>query len=70
MDGDSRTVRCDVSGYLFARSMVRACHEPNVARRYGRGGTANVSVYVCMRCRNAIHYRYHGGVSCGLECCV
>lgn len=60
-------VRCDVSGYIFSESNTRRCREPAVVKRYGTGGVAHVSVWVCNRCRHAVHYPMHGGLGCELE---
>lgn len=59
-------VRCDVTGKMFHYSSVRKCRDEAVIRRYGVGGEANVCVWVCMKCKHAIHYKLHGGVGCGL----
>ena len=61
------SVRCDVSGLMFASCMVRDCKDPAVIKRYGTGGVAKVSVYVCRKCRHAIHYKFHGGLGCELD---
>ena len=62
-----KPIRCDVSGKIFTASMVRKCHEEAVVRRYGTGGEANVSVWICRKCKHAIHYKFHGGLGCELE---
>lgn len=60
-------VRDDVIGKSFAPCAVRSCPEPHVIARYGVGGVANVSVYTCRKCRHKVEYKYHGGISCGLD---
>lgn len=61
------TVRDDVIGKAFADCLMRPCPEPHVKKRYGTGGVANVSVYVCRKCRYVKTYKLHGGVSCTYE---
>lgn len=58
-------VRCDVSGKMFTPGCVRSCPEPHVIKKFGVGGVANVSVYVCRKCRYVIKHPMMGGVSCG-----
>ena len=60
-------IRDEVIGKSFAACMMRPCPEPHVIARYGIGGVANVSVYTCRKCRYKVEYKYHGGLSCGLE---
>ena len=60
-------VRCDVSGKMFTPGCVRSCPEPHVIKKYGVGGVANVSVYVCRKCRYVIKHKWMGGVSCGYQ---
>lgn len=60
-------IRCDVTGKVFYPSSVRKCLDGAVIKRYGVGGVANVSVYVCAKCKHAIHYKWHGGLGCELE---
>ena len=60
-------IRCDVSGMYFHPCAIRKCPDEAVVRRYGVGGVANVSVWICRKCRNAVIYKYHGGVRCVLE---
>lgn len=57
-------VRDDVIGKAFSDCLMRSCPEPHVIKRYGTGGVANVSVYVCRKCRYRKEYELHGGVSC------
>lgn len=64
---DSRPVRCDVSGKVFYHGCVRECHDEAVTRRYGVGGVAHVSIWVCRRCRHAIVNPFHGGIGCDHE---
>ena len=63
----SDAVQCDVTGRTYAACSVRECPEPNVIRRYGSGGKAHVSVYVCQKCKYAVHYQFFGGLSCELD---
>lgn len=58
-------VRDDVIGKSFSPGCVRSCPEPHVIKRYGTGSQANVSVYVCRKCRYVIKHKWMGGVSCG-----
>ena len=60
-------VRDDVLGKRFPPYAVRACPDPAVIKRYATGGVANVSIYVCRKCKHAITFQHHGGVGCGLE---
>lgn len=60
-------IRCDVSGKLFRALSVRECHDEAVIRRYGVGGKCNVSLWVCRKCKHAIHYQFHGGLGCELD---
>lgn len=62
-------IRDDVIGKAFPRCAMRSCPEPHVIKRYGVGGTANVSVYTCRRCKYHRSHPLHFGVSCayGLE---
>lgn len=60
-------VRDDVIGRSFAPCAVRPCPEPHVIARFGVGGVANVSIYTCRKCKYKVEYKYHGGLSCGLE---
>ena len=64
---DSKPVRCDISGKTFYHGAIRECRDEAVTRRYGVGGVAHVSVWVCRKCRHAIQYKYHGGLGCELE---
>ena len=59
----------DVLRLKFASVLMRKCPNEKVIERYGTGGVANVSIYVCYRCKYARRYRFHGGIGCsyGLE---
>lgn len=60
-------IRCDIDGKEYHN--CRPCPEPHVIARYGVGGVANVSYWVCKKCKYHAEYKWHGGVSCtyGLE---
>ena len=60
-------VRCDVSGRVFSSSLVRKCRDSAVISQYGVGGEANVSIWICRKCKHAIAYKLHGGLGCELE---
>ena len=55
----------DVIGKAFSPGCVRSCPHPNVIKKYGIGGKANVSVYTCRMCRYVIKEQMMGGVRCG-----
>lgn len=57
-------VRDDVIGKRFAVCCMRSCPHPEVIKKFGVGGVANVSVYTCKKCRFHREYKLHGGVSC------
>ncbi len=57
----------DVLGKMFSPGCVRSCPHPGVVSKYGIGGKANVSVYVCRKCRYVVKHKWMGGVSCGYE---
>lgn len=57
-------IRDDVLLLTFPRCAMRQCPHPSVIRKYGVGGVANVSLYVCRRCKYHETYQYHGGVGC------
>ena len=57
-------ILCDVSGHLFKPCSIRQCPEPHVIKRYGTGGVANVSVWVCRKCPYHQNQKLFGGVSC------
>lgn len=54
----------NVLGKAFYAGCMRSCPHPKVIEKYGVGGKANVSVYVCRKCRFRKEYKTHGGVSC------
>lgn len=58
-------VRCDVSGKRFSPGCIRSCPEPHVIAKYGIGGAANVSIWVCRMCKYHINEKWFGGVRCG-----
>lgn len=58
-------IRCDVSGHMFAPCAVRSCPEPHVIERYGTGGVANVSIYVCRKCKYGVADKFCGAMECG-----
>lgn len=58
-------VRDDVNGKMFSPGAVRSCPEPNVIKRFGTGGVANVSVYTCRKCRYHQDMKWFGGTKCG-----
>jgi hypothetical protein len=62
-----KPIRDDVLGKSFAPCCMRSCPEPHVIKRYGTGGQANVSVYVCRKCRYHEDMKWFGGVKCGYE---
>ena len=59
-----KPIRDDVLGKEFYAGCMRSCPHPKVIEKYGVGGKANVSVYVCRKCRFRKEYKTHGGVSC------
>ena len=63
---DNYAKRDDVNGKLFSPGCVRSCPHPDVIKKYGTGGVANVSVYTCKKCRYVKKFPMHGGVGC--EC--
>ena len=73
--GDSKTrfepkykpIRDDVLGKEFYAGCMRSCPHPKVIERYGVGGKAMVSVYVCRKCRHHIDEKWFGGVRCGYD---
>ena len=62
-----KSIRDDVLGKEFYAGCMRACPHPKVIERYGVGGEANVSVYVCRKCRYHTEFKLHGGVGCGYK---
>ena len=61
---DNYAKRDDVNGKLFSLGCVRSCPHPDVIKKYGTGGVANVSVYTCKKCRYVKKFPMHGGVGC------
>ena len=57
----------DVLRKMFSSSIMRSCPNEAVIKRYGTGGKAMVSIYVCKRCTHCVKYKWHGGIGCGLE---
>lgn len=53
-----------VLNLYFAECAVRECPHPSVIKRYGTGGVANVSLYVCKKCKFKETYEGYGGVGC------
>lgn len=62
-------IMCDVTLKRFNKHMVRECPEPHVIARYGTGGIANVSIYICQKCKYKRTFQYMGAVGCnyGME---
>ena len=62
-------IRCDVTGHMFSPCAVRRCPEPHVIDKYGLGGEAHVSVWVCKTCRYGEKDKYCDAYGCkyGLE---
>lgn len=58
-------VLCNVTGKMFAPVCVRECKEPHVVDRYGIGGKANVSIYVCRKCKYKVTVQNCGALGCG-----
>ena len=58
-----------VYGYQFRESTMRECPHPAVRKNYASAiGHCYVSPWTCRtKCRYAVTYRMHGGVSCGYE---
>lgn len=54
----------DVLHQTFPQCCMRECPHPSVIKRYGVGGVANVSLYVCKKCKFSETYDFHGGVGC------
>lgn len=61
------SIRDDVLGKEFYAGCIRSCPHPKVIERFGVGGRANVSVYVCRKCRYHEDMKWFGGVKCGYE---
>ena len=60
-------MRDDVLGKEFHDISVRSCPEPHVIQRYGTGGEAKVSVWICRKCKYSVTYKDHGGVGCSYK---
>lgn len=56
---------CNVTGKMFSPCCVRECKEPHVVDRYGIGGKAMVSIYVCRKCKYKVKTPYCGALGCG-----
>ena len=57
----------DVLRKRFAPVLMRKCPSEAVIRRYGTGGVANVSIYVCKHCTHSVKHPQIGAWYCGLE---
>lgn len=57
----------DVLRKTFAPVLMRKCPNEAVIRRYGTGGIANVSIYVCKKCAYGHKHKMMGAWYCGLE---
>lgn len=57
----------DVLLKKFAPVLMRKCPSEAVIRRYGTGGIANVSIYVCKKCAYGHKHKMMGAWYCGLE---
>ena len=57
----------DVLQRRFSSSIMRSCPNEAVIRKYGTGGKAMVSIYVCKKCKLHTEFKMHGGIGCGLE---
>lgn len=62
---ERKPIRDDVLGLNLYAGCMRSCPHPKVIERYGVGGKANVSVYVCKKCRHHIDEKWFGGVRRG-----
>ena len=60
-------IMCDVLLKQFSTRMVRQCPHPKVIERYGTGGVANVSIYVCQKCMYKRTFQYCGAIGCSYE---
>lgn len=56
-------IKCDVLGYMLHSCEIRTCMHPAIVRKYGRSGTANVSVWACVHCQFAERVEA-GGMRC------
>ena len=57
----------DVLRKMFSSSIMRSCPDEAVIKRYGTGGKAMVSVYVCKHCKHSAKHPQMGAWYCGLE---
>lgn len=55
----------NVRNQQFDEHVMRECPNPKIIEKYGQNGKCMVSVYTCLRCKRAVHYQWHGGISCG-----
>lgn len=62
-----KPIRDDVIGKRFAACCMRSCPHPEVIKKFGVGGEANVSIYTCRKCKFRKEYKFHGGIGCGYE---
>lgn len=62
-----RPVLCDVTQKLFAPCCVQECREPRVAKKYGDGLVAHVSIYVCRKCKYKVPVQFCGALGCALR---
>ena len=58
-------VLCNVTGKMYSPCCVKECKEPHVVERYGIGGKANVSIYVCRKCKYKVTTPFCGALGCG-----
>ena len=58
------TVLDDVLKQKFPEVCVRECPHPMIQKKYGKNGIVHVSWYCCTKCKFAVKYKYHGGISC------
>lgn len=67
MKQKSELIKSDVSGLSFHSYAIRQCPHPQVIKRYGHDGIANVSVYDCRKCRFKETMEYTSALGCGYE---
>ena len=58
-------VLCNVTGKMYYPCCVRECKEPHVVEKYGIGGKAMVSIYVCRKCKYKVKTPFCGALGCG-----
>ena len=58
-------VLCNVTGKMYSPCCVKECKEPHVVERYGIGGKAMVSIYVCRKCKHKVKTPFCGALGCG-----